>query len=123
LWDKEAVSHREGKTFQTKELRRLQARSRRIDPTIWIGKQGVSEHLGKQVENQLKSRELVKLRLQKSALTQTETSAVAERVAVSTGSTLIEVIGHTFTLYKRRDLSSTARKGVVGKSHFSGRAN
>jgi RNA-binding protein YhbY len=58
----------------------------------------------KQVATQLKTRELVKLKVQKSALTETETSAVAEKVATSTRSTLVEVIGHTFTLYKRREL-------------------
>jgi RNA-binding protein len=109
LWSKEAVSHREGTTFQKKQLRRLQARSRRTDPTIWIGKQGASEQLAKQVANQLKSRELVKLKLQKSALTETETSIIAEKVAASTGSTLVEVIGHTFTLYKRRELSASTK--------------
>ncbi len=109
LWNKEAVSHREGTTFQKKQLRRLQARSRRTDPTIWIGKQGFSEQLAKQVATQLKTRELVKLKLQKSALTETETGIIAEKVAASTRSTLVEVIGHTFTLYKRRELSTSTQ--------------
>ena len=60
----------------------------------------------KHVANQLKGRELVKLKLQKSALTETETSRVAEKVAASTGSTLIEVMGHTFTLHKRREMAA-----------------
>jgi len=58
----------------------------------------------KQVATQLKTRELVKLKVQKPALTETETSAVAEKVATSTRSTLVEVMGRTFTLYKRREL-------------------
>ena len=57
----------------------------------------------KHVETQLKTRELVKLKMQKSALTATETNDVAEKVAAQTGSTLVEVMGHTFTLYKRRE--------------------
>jgi RNA-binding protein len=109
LWNKEAISNREGATFQKKQLRRLQATSRRTAPTIWIGKQGLSEQLAKQVAGQLKSRELVKLKLQKSAITKTETRLVAEQVAASTGSTLVEVIGHTFTLHKRRDVRTPVR--------------
>jgi len=57
----------------------------------------------RQVKTQLKTRELVKLKIQKSLLTETETGAVAEKVAALTGSTLVEVMGHTFTLYKRRE--------------------
>ena len=64
----------------------------------------------KQVATQLKTRDLVKLKVQKSALTETETSAVAEKVAALTGSTLIEVMGHTFTLYKRRELSKSGER-------------
>lgn len=111
MWNQEEISNSEGTTFEKKRLRRLQSRSRKTDATIWIGKQGASEELLKHVANQLKARELVKLKLQKSALTETETSRVAEKVAASTGSTLIEVMGHTFTLYKRREMA-----GHRGKS-------
>ena len=64
----------------------------------------------KQVATQLKTRELVKLKVQKSALTETETSAVAEKVAMSTGSTFVEVMGHTFTLYKRRESTGSRQR-------------
>jgi len=84
-------------------MRRLQSRSRGLDPTIWIGKDGVSQELLSQVSNQLKTRELVKLKVHKSALASTETTQLAEKAAASTNSTLIEVMGHTFSLYKRRE--------------------
>jgi putative YhbY family RNA-binding protein len=77
---------------------------------VWIGKEGPSDDLAKHVLAQLKSRELVKLKVHKSALTATETSAVAERVAALTGSTLVEVIGHTFTLFKRREPSGSQKR-------------
>lgn len=91
-------------------MRQLQSKSRRTDATIWIGKDGASEELMKHVANQLKTRELVKVKLQKSALKDTDTSRVAERVASSTGSTLVEVMGHTFTLYKRREVKAATAK-------------
>jgi RNA-binding protein YhbY len=59
------------------------------------------------VAGQLKTRELVKLKIHKSALAETETRAVAEKVASLTSSTLVEVLGHTFTLYKRRELTTS----------------
>lgn len=56
-----------------------------------------------QIGNQLKTRELVKVKIQKSALGEVGTSGFAKKIAESTGSTLVEIIGHTFTLYKRRE--------------------
>ncbi len=81
-----------------------------MDATIWIGKEGASEELLKHVSNQFKARELVKVKVQKSALAETETAEVAEKVASSTESTLVEVMGHTFTLYKRQEATSPGRK-------------
>ena len=102
VWNQETLSNCEGTSFQVTRLRRLRARSRETDPTIWIGKEGATEQLVQQVENQLRARELVKLKLQKSALTKSETREIAEKLAASTKSTLIDVIGHTFTLYQKR---------------------
>jgi RNA-binding protein len=110
LWNEETVSNSEGTAFQQKKrLRRLQSRSRRLDATIWIGKDGLSQELLIQVTNQLKAHELVKLKVHKSALTDIETSQLADKVAQSTGSALIEVMGHTFTLYKRRELTEQTK--------------
>jgi RNA-binding protein len=91
-------------------MRRLQSKSRQTDPTIWVGKQGVSGELLKHVASQLKSRELVKVKVQKAALQETETATLAGRVAASTASTLVEVMGHTFTLYKRREVAKKESK-------------
>lgn len=79
----------------------------------------------KQVASQLKTRELVKLKVQKSALTETETSTVAEKVAALTSSTLIEVIGHTFTLYKRQETSGPGekRRAIRSARPFKGEPN
>ena len=84
-------------------MRRLQAKSRTADPTIWVGKDGASKELLKQVETQLKTRELVKVKAHKTALVEAETTDLAELIATSTHSTLVEVMGHTFTLYKQRE--------------------
>jgi putative YhbY family RNA-binding protein len=116
MWSQETIPDREGATFQKKQLRRLQSRSRRTDATIWIGKQGATDELAKHVVSQLKARELVKLKVHKSALSETETSTLAEKMATSTGSTLVEVMGHTFTLYKRPELGKSKEKGGSARS-------
>ncbi len=116
LWNKETVPDSEGTAFEKKKMRRLQFRSRKTDATIWIGKEGASQELLKHVANQLKAREMVKVKVQKSALAETEIATVAEKVASSTGSTLVEVMGHTFTLYKRQEVTRTEKKTL--KSNY-----
>ena len=103
LRDEEEVPNSEGAAFETRKLRGLRSRSRRIDATIWIGKEGTSKALLSQIENQLKTRELVKVKIQRSALEDVEANEFAKRAASATGSTLVEVMGHTFTVYKKRE--------------------
>lgn len=111
MWNQEAVSNSEGAAFEKKRLRALQLRSRQIDPTIWIGKDGATEDLLNQVRSQLKARELVKVKVQKSALGEIHTNDLGSKVAESTGATLVEVMGHTFSLYKKRE-TNTVKKRV-----------
>jgi len=102
MWSEEEISNREGAPFEKRKLRGLKSRSRRTEATVWIGKDGASEALISQVENQLKTRELVKVKIQRSALREFETNDFVARVAGSTDSSIIEIIGHTFTVYKKR---------------------
>jgi RNA-binding protein len=117
VWSKETLSDSEGTTIEKKKLRALQSRSREMDATIWIGKEGVTDDLLKHVFNQLKVRQLVKIKVHKSALTETETMDLAQRVSHSTESILVETMGHTFTVYKRRQLAETAAKTLKTKSN------
>jgi RNA-binding protein len=116
MWKEEAISYCEGTTFEKIKLKKLQSRARATDPTIWVGKEGATENLIKQVENQLRARELVKLKLQKSALAKSETIKVAEGITASTSSILVDVIGHTFTLYKKHHLTKSTLKSRVTRS-------
>jgi putative YhbY family RNA-binding protein len=86
-----------------------------MEATVWIGKEGPSDELTKHLAAQLKSRELVKLKVHKSALTETETSALANKMASLTGATLVEVMGHTFTLFKKRETSEAAKRAAKSK--------
>jgi RNA-binding protein YhbY len=56
------------------------------------------------VRSQLKARELVKIKVQKSALEDTQMDGLARNVAEATEATLVEVLGHTFSLYKKREI-------------------
>jgi putative YhbY family RNA-binding protein len=102
VWNKEAISNCEGTTFEKRKMRALVSRSRGIEATVWVGKEGASEALISQIGNQLKTREIVKVKMHRSALQHGETNDLATKIAASTSSKLIEIIGHTFTLYKKR---------------------
>jgi len=71
-------------------------------PTIWMGKSGVSQELLSEVEKQLDKKEMVKIKILKSALGEKEAKQIALKIAEQTEASLIEVRGHTFVLYKRR---------------------
>ena len=70
-------------------------------PTIWIGKQGAPQILN-EVSRQLDQKEMVKVKILKTALKNEMTKNIASRIAQKTSSTLIEVRGHTFILYRPR---------------------
>ena len=71
-------------------------------PTIWVGKDGPSEDLVKEIERQLSKNEMVKVKILKSAIVERQVKEIVVRIVEKTGSFLVEVRGHTFMLYKRR---------------------
>ena len=85
-----------------KTKRRVKKQLSAEKPTIWVGKAGVSQELLKEVDKQLDKNEMVKIKILKSALESGKTKEVAAKIAEQTQSSLIEVRGNTFMLYKRR---------------------
>lgn len=75
-------------------------------PTVWIGKEGTAPGIVNEVSRQLEKREIVKARILKSALQDEKAKNVASKIAQQTSSTLIDVRGHTFILYKCRKSKS-----------------
>lgn len=71
-------------------------------PTIWIGKEGLTPSVAKQVEDQLQRTKMVKIRILKSALMTESAKAIANRAAEQVGAALVEVRGHVFIIYRRR---------------------
>lgn len=81
--------------------RRIKRRLSEEKPTMWIGKDGVSEELLKEIGKQLEKKEMVKIKILKSAMEDSEAKKVAMRITEQTEASLVEVRGHTFMLYKR----------------------
>jgi len=88
------------KTLTKRIKRRIRHELSVEKPTIWIGKEGVTAQLVSEISSQLKKREMIKAKILKTALKEEKAKDLATRVAAQTESTLVEVRGHTFMLYK-----------------------
>lgn len=67
-----------------------------------IGKNQVSKEILKEIEKQLEQKEVVKIKILKSALQDNKAKEIASKIAEDTEATLVEVRGHTLILYKHR---------------------
>lgn len=85
-----------------KMKRRIRREFSAEKPTVWIGKEGMSLQAVNEIDRQLEKREVVKVRLLRSVLGNAKATVIALEIAKQTKSTLIEVRGHTFLLYRRR---------------------
>jgi len=85
-----------------KMKRRIKRELSAEKPTIWVGKEGATPRIVNEISRQLEKREMVKVKILKSALKDEEAKIVASKIAEQTESALIEVRGHTLLLYKRR---------------------
>jgi len=81
---------------------RIQLRSiaSTIKSTVWIGKDGVTPNLLKQLEEELFNHELIKITIQES-VSLTEDEVVA--LAVKLGAEVVTTIGRKIVLYKHSE--------------------
>mgnify|MGYP001065646497 CR=1 FL=1 len=89
-----------------KMKRRIKRELSAEKPTIWVGKEGTAPQIVNEVSRQLDQREMVKVKVLKSALKNEMAKNIASKIAQETSSTLIDIRGHTFILYRAR-----SRKG------------
>lgn len=96
------VSSGEGETSKKERLRVLKRESVAKEPTVWIGKNGITRDLLGQVSKQLEKREIVKVKAQKTSLEHSDVTVVADQIAGATGAGIVDIRGRTFTIYKQR---------------------
>ena len=73
------------------------------NPTIWVGKDGLTPQLATEIEKQLQRNKMVKVKILPAAL-QGEVTAqtIAINAAEQTNAALVEVRGHVFILFRKR---------------------
>lgn len=82
----------------SKQRAKLRSMANNLETILQVGKGGISENTIRQVEDALKARELIKIRvLENSLYTSRE---AAEQLAESCGCEVVQVLGTRITLYK-----------------------
>ena len=73
------------------------------NPTIWIGKEGLTDACVGEVEKQLQKTKMVKVRILPAALQGENTAqSIGVKAAEQTGAALVEVRGHVIILFRKR---------------------
>ena len=82
----------------SKERAELRAQSNTLDTTLMVGKDGVTEAVIAEAENQLEARELVKGKVLEGAMMTPR--EVSDEICAATGADGVAVIGTKFVIYR-----------------------
>jgi RNA-binding protein len=81
-----------------KERAELRAEAHHLSPTVHVGQQGLTPSLMASLDDALRTRELVKVKLGNKG--DLKPKDVANSLALATNSAVIQVIGRTATLFR-----------------------
>lgn len=81
-----------------RERAELRAEAHHLDPTVHVGQQGLTPTVITSLDDALRTRELVKVKL--GVKGELKPKDVASSLALATGAAVIQVIGRTATLFR-----------------------
>ncbi len=84
--------------MNSSERAKLRSLAMNIEPTTHIGKNGISDTLIKQVDEQLETRELVKIAVLRNA--DVSAKEIAQEIADASAAQVVQVMGSKITLYR-----------------------
>ena len=87
-------------TNPPKHIKKL-AMSRELKPTIRVGKSGLTENLISEINGQLTSKNLVKIKINRGLFDKNDIDNVWKHIAESTNSTLISARGNVGVIWKQ----------------------
>ncbi len=82
-----------------KHIKRM-ALSRDLKPTIRIGKSGLSDNLMTEISEQLASKDIVKVKINRGLFDKSDIAEVWNHIARSTNSTIVSTRGNVGVLWK-----------------------
>jgi RNA-binding protein len=77
------------------EEQKLKALSAELVPTLWVGKNGVNPAIVHELQDQLKLRKMVKVRILKTALLESSRDEIANALCKALGAQLVDLKGAT----------------------------
>jgi ribonuclease P protein subunit RPR2 len=83
-----------------KQKRKIKKEMSEEKPSIWIGKNGISPEVVHKISNHLDKDQLVKIKILKTAFKERNIKEFAREIAIKTESILIDIRGHSFSLYR-----------------------
>ena len=86
----------------------LMRRALEISPTVHVGKDGLKDSLYEEIKAQLKKNRLIKIKVLANA--DSETKEIADAIAESTGSVVVDVRGSIVLLTDKRTWTSLCQK-------------
>ena len=86
----------------------LMRRALEINPTVHVGKDGLKEGLYEEIKAQIKKNRLIKIKVLANA--DSETREIADAIADSTGSIVVDVRGSVVLLTDKRTWTSLCQK-------------
>ncbi|MDD4377539.1 MAG: ribosome assembly RNA-binding protein YhbY [Eubacteriales bacterium] len=84
--------------ISSKQRSFLRSLAHDLDPTVYIGKQGLTENIIKEIETGLECRELVKVKIQDGCLL--DPKETANKISETLEAEFVQAIGKKFTLYR-----------------------
>ena len=86
----------------------LMRRALEISPTVHVGKDGLKDSLYEEIKAQIKKNRLIKIKVLANA--DSETKEIADAIAKSTGSVVVDVRGSIVLLTDKRTWTSLCQK-------------
>jgi len=86
-----------------KQRRALRAKGHHLDPVVIVGQSGVTEGILGATTQALNDHELIKVKIHEGPETRQEAAA---RMAQSTGAELVQLLGRTALLFRKREEDS-----------------
>lgn len=85
-------------SLSSKDRAALRAEAHHLSATVHVGQHGLTETVRQTIEDALRTHELVKIQFSKNADVAAKT--VANDLAGDVGADVVQVIGHTMTIYR-----------------------
>lgn len=87
--------------ISSKQRSYLKGLAHQVDPTVYIGKQGLTENVVKEIETGLNCRELIKVKIQEGC--ELVPKEVCGQLAEQLGAEFVQAIGRKFVLYRESE--------------------